>query len=433
MAQANDLNPEGASSPLRILFVVPYVPNLIRVRPYNLLRGLHAAGHQVTLLTMCGNEAELAEARGLSAYCSEVIPIPVSRLRSLWNCLAALPSQTPLQAVYSWQKEGAIALDRLIHEGRFDIAHVEHLRGARYALRAQESRKPSVPVVWDSVDSISYLFRQASRQSKGLLGRWITRLELGRTERLEGRLSREFSRVLVTSAKDKSALLELQDRFPAPHGGAGGQAAHIQVLPNGVDLQYFAPTAMSARRDDTLVVSGKMSYHANVTMVLHLVREVMPLIWAQRPDAGLIVAGKDPAREILSLADHPNITVTGSVPDLRPYLQEAAIALAPLQYGAGVQNKVLEAMACATPTITSSLAAEALGAKWGEQLLVEDEPGAFAEATLRLLNDAPRRQQLGQAGRDYVEQHHHWEKIVRQLEGVYREAKSAVPGVSEAS
>jgi glycosyltransferase involved in cell wall biosynthesis len=171
-----------------------------------------------------------------------------------------------------------------------------------------------------------------------------------------------------------------------------------------------------------------MSYHANVTMVLYLVKEILPIVWAQRPEVKLIVAGKDPTREIAALADHPNITVTGTIADLRPYLQQAAIAVAPVRYGAGIQNKVLEAMACATPTITSAQAAGALSAEWGQQLLVADDAHSFAAAILQLLDDAPRRQKLGLSGRAYVEQYHHWGRIAQQLESIYWAAKLSPQG-----
>ncbi len=417
---------------LRVLFVVPYVPNLIRVRPYNLLRGLHGRGNEVTLLAVYGDAAELAEARALQAYCAEVIPIHVSRLRSLWNSLLALPGKTPLQAVYSWREAGGVALERALAGGRFDVTHVEHLRGSRYALRAQERRPVAVPVVWDSVDSISYLFRQASRQSSSLAGRAITRLELGRTERAEGRLSGQFARVLVTSEKDKAALLALRERFDgAGEGPARPDAEHIQVLPNGVDLAYFTPGDEAARQDDCLVISGKMSYHANVAMVLYLVNEVMPLVWAERPAVKLVVAGKEPPREVAALAGQANITVTGEVADMRPYLQQATIAVAPLQYGAGIQNKVLEAMACATPAITTSQVAGSFSVEWGRQLLVADGAPAFAAATLQLLGDAARRRELGLAGRRYVEEHHGWDRIAARLEGIYRQAIAAQRGRAE--
>src|SRR5690606_892193 len=133
--------------------------------------------------------------------------------------------------------------------------------------------------------------------------------------RFEGRLTRRFSAVAVTSQTDRQALIDL--------GGAPNQ---IHVIPNGVDLEYFRP--MDTPRDPLrLVFSGKMSYHANVAAVQDLVQKIMPLVWAQQPDVHLQIVGKDPTPVIQMLGEQPNITVTGFVPDLRPYLAEAAVAV----------------------------------------------------------------------------------------------------------
>jgi glycosyltransferase involved in cell wall biosynthesis len=145
----------------------------------------------------------------------------------------------------------------------------------------------------------------------------------------------------------------------------------------------------------------------------------MPQVWAARPQVRLWIVGKDPAPEIRALGEQPNVTVTGTVDSILPYLQKAAVAVAPIQYGAGIQNKVLEAMACATPVIASSLAVSALETAPGKDLLVADSPGEWVEAILELLDSPEKRREIGGAGRQYVEEHHRWGKIVEDLEAIY--------------
>lgn len=405
-------------TPVRILFVVPYTPNLIRVRPFNFIRFLAQKGHEITVATLITGEADKADARALEAYCERVVSRPLPRWRSFWNCLLALPTERPLQSVYCWQPALAQDLEELIGGdggGRpFDVAHVEHLRGARYGLHLMEASQGRLPVVWDSVDSISYLFRQAAVQSRSRSGRWMTRLELKRTEQYEAWLLRRFRQILVTSPMDKAAFHSLADD--------GGDRASITVLPNGVDLGYFRPGQNVEREDETIVVSGKMSYHANVTMVLYLVREILPLVWARRPGVKLLVVGKDPPRELLALAEHPGVHVTGTVPDIRPYLRQATISVSPIQYGAGIQNKVLEAMACKTAVVATSQAVSALAAEPGRDLLVADEAQEFAQAILTLLEDRERRRAVGVAGYQYVTAQHDWEKIADRLVERYQTA-----------
>lgn len=390
--------------------MVPYTPNLIRVRPYQFIRSLSRQGHEVTVATLYTGEAERADALRLREQCHAVEVFELPKARSYANCLAALPGNVPLQAEYCWQPQLNARIGELLERGGFDVVHVEHLRGVKFGLKILE--KPGMPpVVWDSVDCISFLFRQAAARSQRKISRLITAMDLRRTERYEGWLARKFPRVLVTSPLDKAALEEL----------SGGVNGNIRVVPNGVDLDYFTPGEFSERDASTLVVSGKMSYHANVSMVLYLVREIMPIIWRQRPEVKLQIVGKDPTSEVLALTADSRIQVTGTVNDLRPYLRRATLAVAPIQYGAGIQNKVLEAMACGTAVVASPQAVSALWLRKGEEVETGDNAVDFAQIVLKLLEDAPRRDALGHHGRAYVERNHRWDGIAVQLSQIYSE------------
>jgi len=233
-----------------------------------------------------------------------------------------------------------------------------------------------------------------------------------------------FRRVLITSPRDRDTLAELTTT-PALH-------QRLIVLPNGVDLDYFKPLALP-RDPATLVFTGKMSYHANVAAALDLATQVMPLVWQQRPDARLTIVGKDPTPELLTLTAEPRIAVTGTVPDMRPYLAQATVAISPMRYGVGIQNKVLEAMAMATPVISTPQAVSALQVQAGQEALVADTPEAMAQAVVMLLTDDTLCQRVGQAGRLYVETHHDWKLAAARLETIYREVIAETqPAVSYA-
>jgi len=221
----------------------------------------------------------------------------------------------------------------------------------------------------------------------------------------------QFSTILVTSQNDRKAFLDLLPETRNP--------PDISVIPNGVDTQFFAPDPTVLRKPDTLVISGKMSYHANVTMCLNFVTQVMPLVWAKRPSVKLWLVGKDPTNELTALGKNPAITVTGTVEDIRPYLLGATLAVAPLTYGAGIQNKVLEAMACGAPVLSTPLAVSALSAVAGKDVAVANLPEDLANTILRLLNDPDQCAALGWNGRKYVEENHSWNEITAHLEEVY--------------
>jgi polysaccharide biosynthesis protein PslH len=426
---------------MRVLFIVPYTPNPIRVRPYEFLRAMLRRGHEVTLATLWTSPTEQDDLDRLAQMGVRVLARSISAWRSALNSLGAVPAQTPLQAVYSWQPDLFRLLLGLVQEEQFDAIHVEHLRGSRYGLELLNGLQSSYrrpPIIWDSVDCISHLFAQASAQSRSMKGRLITRFELPRTKRYEGRLIQMFDHTVVTSPIDKAALIALAEQ--ADYGGSGAERTFddaVDVIANGVDLEHFAFCGQENRHANRVVFSGKMSYHANVTAALHLVKDIMPLVWAQRPDAEVWLVGKDPAPELRALTGKQangnaspqlllhgsqparRVVVTGEVPAMQDYIQAASVAVAPLLYGAGIQNKVLEAMACGAPVVASAQASQSLAALPGHDFLLASTASEFAAAILSLLTSPELRAEVGRAGRRFVETNHSWDSAAKRLEQIY--------------
>ena len=394
---------------MRLLFVVPYIPSLVRVRPYNLIRALAAHGQQIHLVLLRPPEDRAVSIESLQTLCETVEVFPLTRTRTLFNTARALPTRTPLQAAYSHHPAAEHHLQTLATSGYFDILHLEHLRGAVLA-----DGLKGLPIIFDSVDSITYLFEQARQHAPHWRQRLLAALDLARTRHYESQLPLRFAHTLVTSPIDKRAFAQLN---PATD-------SRISILPNGVDLDYFRPTA-TPRDPATILFSGKLSYHANLAAALFLAQSIMPLIWEKRPDARLILAGKDPAPTLHALTIDSRVTVTGYVPDLRPYFARATVAAAPLRYGAGVQNKVLEAMASGLPVVATPPVLGALQAEPGRHLLIGDAPQQLADHLITLIEQPALRQTLSEAARHYVEAHHDWATIARDLTAVYQRARLA--------
>lgn len=441
---------------MKLLFIVPYVPNLIRVRPYQILRTLVRQGHEITLATLWSNEDERRDLDSLKTLGIQILAERLTKGRALWNVASALLSTRPLQTDYCWHPKLAQRLVPLVIQGHFDAIHVEHLRGALYGLHVKRammssgmSHEEQIPVIWDSVDCISHLFSQAASQSRSLKGRLMTGFDLKRTQRYEGFLVNQFEHVLTTSVADAKALAQLAVLFnssglePDELVVSKGQVddahvAKISPIPNGVDLAYFQPNqngtthanSADAHPKDSvpnIVFSGKMSYHANVSAALYLVNEIMPHVWAKHPEVEVRLVGKDPAPEVRRLTaqnrngtDKARVVVTGTVPDLRPYLTDATVAVAPVPYGAGIQNKVLEAMACGAPVVSSAQAASGTFAKPDVDLLVADDAEGFGNAISRLLDDSTKRDALSRSARCYVEAHHSWDRVGEALVKIYQ-------------
>ncbi|NTU79629.1 MAG: glycosyltransferase [Chloroflexales bacterium] len=396
---------------MRVLFVAPYVPSRIRVRPYHLLRELVAHGHEVTLVCPARGADDARGLAELRSLCARVVAVPVGRLGVLRNYLQALPGQLPLQASHALDAELVAAVARELAAN--DIVHIEHLRASQVALAARALAGAAPPFVLDSVDCISLLFERAIRHSPSTVTRCIALADLARTRRYEAAYGRRFERILVTSPEDRWALGALAEP---------GLTKVVSVVPNGVDLAYFAPRDLP-RDHATIVFTGKMSYHANHAAALFLVRELMPLIWRELPETRVLIVGAGPGPAIRALAGDGRVYVTGFVPDLRPYLAQATLAVSPIRYGVGVQNKVLEALAMGTPVVTARQAIAALTAVPEQDLLVGSSTEDFARQILRLLNDPVRQRELGARGRGYVERNHQWTLSLHQLEHVYSAAR----------
>lgn len=390
---------------MRILFVSPYVPSRVRVRPYYWIRHLCDAGHDVHLYTLAGDDDRLA-LDAMRHLCRRVIAEPLPRWRPLLNAAAALITGDSLQ--YAWSRQPALsrAIRHGVSTGTFDVAHIEHLRGACFA-----ADTTPLPVVYDAVDSISLLFAQTRSRGPRPIDRWTAALDLRRTRAFEAGVCRRFARVLVTSRADASAFAALtQEATPdCP-----------TVLPNPVDLEYFA--ARSGPPDPaTVLFSGKMSYHANIAAACRLVRQVMPHVWRVRPDTRVLIAGQAPDRTVQALAADPRVTVTGRVEDLRPLFARATTAVCPLVYGVGIQNKILEALAAGVPVVATTAATEALAVTPGVDVAVADAPAACAAEVLRLIESPALQQDRARRGRAYVERHHGLAAIGARLEEIYRQ------------
>ena len=343
----------------------------------------------------------------------EVVVVRESKQRSMLQSGTALFGSTPLQVAYAHSTRFLQAAYQLCAQRHFDVIHVEHLRGiASIGELAQR-----FPLVWDAVDCISALFRQTATSGHSIPLRMLATFEYKRTQRYEAKMIERLTHIITISEHDRQAMLNLLHHA----GSHDGVHAHIDVVSSGVDLEYFHPTQQE-KRPYNIVFSGKMSYHANVAAALYLYNEIMPLIWKQNPQVTLTLVGSKPPSSLQRLAVDPRVTVTGYVDDLRPYVRQAQIMVSPTVYSAGLQNKVLEAMALGTATVVAPQSTKALSTVNGRDLLVAETAQEFADATLNLLNNSDMRENICRNGRSYVELHHNWQTMTERLVDMYEQA-----------
>jgi sugar transferase (PEP-CTERM/EpsH1 system associated) len=402
---------------MRILFVTPYVPSRIRRRPFNLIKLLSKA-HEIALVSLIVDDYERALVKDVEKYCVSVDLVPLPKQQAYARCLLALPTAMPLRVAYYRSSAFARSIKEVIHRQKIDVVHGELIKviPALKTALADES----IPVLYDSVDCISWYLRQTLDTTHNPLKKAFVYSELQKMRWYEQKALAHFDQLIISSAYDRDRLEELI-----------GQPRNIEVVNNGVDTEFFT-TRQGARAADSLVFCAKLDYFPNAQAILHFCENILPLIWQQRPQARLTVVGSNPPKAVRALAADDRITVTGYVPDTRPYLATASVVLAPLLIAAGTQFKVLEALSMSAPTVTTPRCARVLGAEDGVHLLVAEEPQAFAEAVVRLLNDSGFADKLGKAGRQFVIEHYSWTNAAETLERLYN-AIALVPRQEEAT
>lgn len=400
---------------MRIVFVTPYAPGYVRVRSFNLIRQLLSHEHQVTLVHPRWSDDRQSRVTELEAEGARVVSVPMSRARGRFNLLLGALRPGPIQVRHAWSPTLARRLSREVSSAAPDIVHFEHLRSVPYARRVAADRASAgIARVWDGVDCISGLLSQTQGHSGSWSWRLAARLELAPTRRYERAMAPLFERICVASDVDLEALAEVT--------GSTVEDERLAVLPSGVDLGAF-PYRDPGERRQQVVFNGALSYHPNADAALYLVEEVMPLVWASRPQVPVVIIGPSPPRALRGHARrNPRIRVTGWVSSVQSHLVDAAVAAIPLRYGAGMQSKVLEAMACGTPIVTDPRSADAVGARDDRELLTAATAPEFAEAILRLLDDPALRRRLAGAARERVEREFTWDRAARELELQYQEA-----------
>jgi len=316
----------------------------------------------------------------------------------------------PLRVAYYQSSAFVRRIVQVIHERAIDVVHGELIKAvpALQAVLAQED----IPVLFDAVDCISAYLEQQYNLARNPFKKAFIYEELKKMQRYEPRVLSAFNRVVITSAYDRDYLIAL-----------GEQPHHIQVVQNGVDTEYFTPPT-SLREKDSLVFCAKLDYYPNSQAIVDFCQNVLPLIWKRRPQVRLTIVGNGPQTSVRALSIDNRISVIGYVPDTRPYLGGASVALAPLKVAVGIQNKVLEALAMGTPLVATPASCRALQVSHGKHLLMVEEKQAFAEAVLKLLEDPLLAQNLGIAGRQYMKEHHGWMDAANTLSDLYHELVS---------
>ena len=412
---------------MRILFLTQVLSYPLvggaKIRAYYVLRQL-AQRHEVTLVSFRRADDRQEDAAHLEQFCAAVYTVPLAR--SAWQdaraLLASLVSDQPLVIARDRIAVMEALLARLVQSAPFDAVHADQTAMGQYALFAQAAQArhgPPPRILLDQHNALYLLVARQARYERGPHRRWLWRREARRLARYEAELLPRFDHILTVTAEDRQALLRL---LPA---GQAEQTVHkLSALPICVD----PPSRPPLPRHDwepRIIHLGTMFWPPNVEGVLWFAEEVLPLIVQQVPNACFTIAGKQPPESVqrLALDGAPlagHIEVTGFLPNAEPLLATSRVFVVPVRAGGGMRVKIIDAWQWGLPLVSTTIGAEGIATRPGENILLADEAQAFADAVVRVLTDADLARRLRANGRAWVEEHYDWRKVYPQLDTIYQ-------------
>ncbi|HRG57893.1 MAG TPA: glycosyltransferase [Bacteroidia bacterium] len=387
----------------KILFVLSRVPYPLdkgdKLRAFNQIKSLSKNNDIYLFATNDGklNQDAITE---LKKHCKEICIANISKIQIALNLLIGFFGNKPFQVYYFHHKSAQKMFDTFLHETNPDAIFCQLLRTAEYAKNISR-----IPKTIDYQDAFAKGMERRLKDAS-IFMKPIFSAEFQRLRQYEHIIFHYFEHHVIISEQDKNCIIHEENN-------------KINVIPNGVDLEYFKP--VSSKKDFDLVFTGNMSYPPNINCATYLVKEVMPLVWKKFPETKILISGTSPVKEVKLLASK-NVFVSGWVNDIRASYIRSKIFIAPMQIGTGLQNKLLEAMAMKIPCITSPLANAPLGAKQGEEILVGENKEALAKLVIQLLQDENLMQHLAEKGRKFVELNYSWDIHNQSLEKIILES-----------
>ncbi len=380
-----------------ILMLTPYLPyppvSGGRSRTYNLVKRL-VRDFQITIVCFGRPEERAFDLKPIRDLCELIVidraPSPSPIMAGLLSLTSPKPITMRLYSSSKFRERVA----ELLKYGLFDLIHVESFYMA-------QNLPQDIPIpLLLSEPAIEYLaWWRHSKVAQPLYQRPGIALEALKMRIVEPQTWTAATLVGVMSEVDEKYVKRATPGVPTT------------LAPNGVDTDFFQP-GDNDRETDTALFMGDYKYFPNTDAVLHFASEIMPLIRARKPNFTLTLLGKEPPPELVALGNDPSsgIQVKGLVDDTRPFLQYASLFICPLRSGSGTRFKLLEALACGCPVVTTSLGCEGLGPTNGRHMLLADTPRAFADAVLQILDDPALAARLSRHGRNWVVERHSWDR-----------------------
>lgn len=390
---------------MNILFVTPTPPfppsDGAQLMMANLARGL-AARHTLSLATLtAAPESDAPQPYFQNAHFFSQRAAPRGR-----KWAYSFIDELPLWARVCASPELRAALPTIVTRENIEVVHLDTGMMAQYADAAAGAATVAAPH-----DALTSQLQDRARQAADWRMRLLMRAQIPKMRDYETRYYPRATRVCVVTERERAALERIAPGLP------------VRVIPNGVDTDYFVPQVRTGL-PDSIGFLGTMDYAANEAAALYFVEAILPHIVSELPEVTFTLIGRNPSAEIRALARNPHVRVTGTVEDVRPFVAEQRIMVAPIREAGGMKFKVLETLAMGKALVATPAAVEGIPARDGNELALARGAEEFAAACVRLLRDEERRRALERNARAWALLHG-WEATVAQYEALYQEARDA--------
>lgn len=397
---------------LNILFFSPTVPYPAidggRIRVLNLVSRLCRI-HKVTLLTFITlptDEQGIDYMRRMGMAVAGVRLSGQNSTMSYRSLLRSFIQRKPVTVVKYYCTDMVAVLKNLLKSRSFDIIHFEMIHTGQYLMMENDIYHSAKTVLGEQNIDSNVWYRLSQTEANPL--KKLTYYSQYRAfAKYESKICGEFDACTCVSTQDREKLMSI-----CPE-------ASIDVIPNGVDLDYFKPGDLEEDAA-SLVFTGSMDWHPNEDAVLYFCDYILPIIRVKLPEVRFYIVGSNPTPRVLDLRRIEGVIVTGSVEDVRPYIARGAVYVVPIRVGGGTRLKILQALAMEKAVVSTTIGCEGQELQPGQHLLAADEPQQFANAVIRLIKDKALRRRLGENGRAFVKERYDWDVIVRKLDLLYR-------------
>jgi len=373
---------------MKILILSPRTPcekgKADSMTVYYLIQFLHKKGHQIHLITFAPQTAyEADNLKELDEYCDVVDVIPLNHLAAKWRVASRILNPKPMQVNYYASQKMQRKVEQVLADFEPDCVYAHLIRMAEYVRQIEPPKMLAMQIA----QTLNYA--RLVKYDTNVFRRLMYATEYKKIKHYEAQIAHQFDRVLLISKFDKAAI------------DPDNQLNNVEFCPHGIDVDYYGEPLGLDKKPYSIVMNGDFGTPTNIQAATYFLKEIFPLIQSKIEACQVTFAGRDSDKNLQQFIGG-NIRLTGRVEDIRPYLQEAQVAINPVKIAAGMQNKTLVSMAAALPVISTSIANEGIQAMPNEEILIADTPQEFAEAVLRLFVDADLHKKIAKGGYQFV-------------------------------